>query len=158
MCDHQVQSLVKKYGTIISENARDTKEQAFFTEISIKNVKFDKKPSLDERLNILEKKFQTKLEKDDFMCIDDYSVKMLNEYSKSYIRSSSVNKEMKKKAPSNNFSLKNIFTFNKKKRANALVEEEQKFDVDPNFVSLGISSFVKDDDYIQSSKLPKKIN
>ena len=65
---------------------------------------------------------------------------------------------MKKKPPSNNFSLKNIFSFNKKKRANALAEEEQKLDSDPNFVSLGISSFVKDDDYIQNSKLSKKIN
>lgn len=106
----------------------------------------------------MEKKFQTKLEKDDFKCIDDYSVKMLNEYSQSHIRSSSVNKEMKKKAPLNSFSLKNIFSFNKKKRANALAEEDQKFDPDPNFISLAISSYVKDDDYIQNSKLSKKIN
>ena len=74
---------------------------------------------------------------------------MLNEYGQSYIRSSSVNKEMKKKASSNNFSLKNIFSFNKKKRANALAEEE-KLEADSNFVSLGISTFVKDDDYIQT--------
>jgi hypothetical protein len=67
-----------------------------------------------------------------------------------------VNKEMKKKASSNNFSLKNIFSFNKKKRANALAEEE-KLEADSNFVSLGISTFVKDDDYIQTKGLSKKI-
>ena len=103
---------------------------------------------MDDRLNILEKKFQTKLVKDDFKCQDDYSIKMLTDYGNSNIRSSSYNKDTEKKKTNNNFSLRNIFSFKKKKVLTLTKDEEAKIYSDSNFISLNISSFVKDDDYI----------